>query len=140
MSVCDEYALISTSSDLETSSLRLLQFSSSSDFQEIQISQPTETFDFKLENLELESKAKSPFQAHILSKSGNKNLVLWPHGGPNSCIPTSYSSLFCGLVELGYDIVIPNYIGSVGYGQNHVRGLAGHIGYYDVADSLTGSF
>ena len=50
---------------------------------------------------------------------------------------TDFHPLFTGMVELGYDIVMPNYVGSVGYGQNHVQALAGHIGDYDVADCLT---
>ena len=42
-----------------------------------------------------------------------------------------------GLTELGYDILAVNYVGSIGYGQNQVRALAGHIGDYDVTDCLT---
>ena len=97
-------------------------------------------FDAKIENLELESKAGCPFQSHLLSRAENSNLILWPHGGPNSCITIDFVPLFTGLTELGYDILAVNYVGSIGYGQNSIRALAGHIGDYDVADCLSVKF
>ena len=49
----------------------------------------------------------------------------------------NFESYSVGLTELGYDILAVNYVGSIGYGQNQVRALAGHIGDYDVNDCLT---
>ena len=64
----------------------------------IKILDSLETFDGQIENIELESKAGCTFQSHLLSKSTNSNLILWPHGGPNSCITIDFVPLFTAMV------------------------------------------
>lgn len=130
-------ALISNSAHNSTPVIQLLTFNSPESFESHQISSPAATFDCNLENFELKSKAGCPFQTHLLSKPGNSSLMLRPHGGPNSCITAGCIKTYLGFVDLGYDVLLPNYVGSIGYGKEALYALGGKIGDYDVADCLT---
>ena len=65
---------------------------------------------------------------------GAAPLVLFPHGGPHSVITDSWSahvSLFC---QLGLAVLLLNYRGSAGAGEQALHALPGRIGSLDVAD------
>ncbi|XP_076058912.1 acylamino-acid-releasing enzyme-like isoform X2 [Oratosquilla oratoria] len=67
-------------------------------------------------------------------EEAKRPLICWPHGGPHSIISNSYSSLLAYFVSLGYSIVVPNFRGSLGFGQDGVDSLPGHCGNTDVSD------
>ena len=45
-----------------------------------------------------------------------------------------FNAKIFGYLALGYDFIIPNYRGSVGFGAGYVRQLPSHISEKDVAD------
>ena len=45
-----------------------------------------------------------------------------------------FNAKIFGYLALGYDFIIPNYRGSVGYGAGYVRQLPSHISEKDVSD------
>jgi len=130
-------ALLSHSTHNQSSTIQLVSFESEKLYKIHQISTASDLTNYDLKNYELTSKAGCPFQSHLLSKSGNKCLMLRPHGGPNSSCAISCILTYNGILELGYDLLLPNYVGSTGYGKDQVHALAGHIGDYDVNDCLT---
>ncbi|XP_005111787.2 acylamino-acid-releasing enzyme [Aplysia californica] len=73
-----------------------------------------------------------------LPKQTNKDvqppLIVFSHGGPNSVFDTSFvmaTNFFC---RCGFAVVMVNYRGSIGFGQDSVLSLAGNIGTQDVKD------
>jgi acylaminoacyl-peptidase len=77
---------------------------------------------------------------HILLLPEGKEktrLVLFPHGGPHSSFTTQTSVPLSYLVSLGFSVLLVNFRGSTGYGQDMLESLPGHIGRYDVEDCLT---
>ncbi|XP_041046800.1 acylamino-acid-releasing enzyme-like isoform X1 [Carcharodon carcharias] len=61
-------------------------------------------------------------------------LVVIPHGGPNSIFVVSWMLLPVALCKLGYAVLLVNYRGSSGFGQDSIRSLPGNIGSQDVKD------
>ncbi|XP_078065549.1 acylamino-acid-releasing enzyme-like isoform X2 [Mustelus asterias] len=61
-------------------------------------------------------------------------LVVIPHGGPNSVFVASWMLLPVALCKLGYTVLLVNYRGSSGFGQDSIRSLPGNIGSQDVKD------
>jgi acylaminoacyl-peptidase len=64
----------------------------------------------------------------------NRPLILMPHGGPHSSFTTNFSASVAAFVSHGYAVVLSNYTGSIGYGQDGINSLIGKIGDLDVAD------
>lgn len=62
--------------------------------------------------------------------------VLMPHGGPHSCYPASYFSGYTFLVSLGYSLVLVNFRGSTGFGEDSIQSLPGNIATNDVLDCM----
>ncbi|XP_047230659.1 S9 family peptidase isoform X3 [Girardinichthys multiradiatus] len=61
-------------------------------------------------------------------------LVVFIHGGPHSQFPAEWNSTTAGLVELGFAVLMVNYRGSTGFGQDSILSLIGQIGSQDVQD------
>lgn len=65
-------------------------------------------------------------------------LIVVPHGGPHTCMPTSYerAGLSYGFLckQGGYSVLHINFRGSTGYGQAALESLAGNAGSLDVLD------
>ncbi|XP_072328260.1 acylamino-acid-releasing enzyme-like isoform X2 [Scyliorhinus torazame] len=61
-------------------------------------------------------------------------LVVIPHGGPNSIFVANWMLLPAALCRLGYTVLLVNYRGSSGFGQDSIRSLPGNIGSQDVKD------
>lgn len=59
-----------------------------------------------------------------------------PHGGPHSCYPASYFSGYTFLVSLGYNLVLVNFRGSTGFGEDSIQSLPGNIATNDVLDCM----
>jgi acylaminoacyl-peptidase len=75
------------------------------------------------------------FEAMLVKKDErNGFLVVFPHGGPHSAFSCEFSPHVAILVSLGYAVLLVNYRGSTGYGQDGVDSLPGLIGTQDVSD------
>ena len=62
-------------------------------------------------------------------------LIVVPHGGPHSCLTTSFIPSYAYLCSHGgYAILLVNYHGSTGFGQDSLEVLAGKVGSLDVKD------
>ncbi|KAJ8590553.1 alpha/beta-hydrolase [Rhizopogon salebrosus TDB-379] len=60
--------------------------------------------------------------------------VTIPHGGPHATSTTAFSPATVALALEGYTLSLPNYTGSMGFGEKYIRKLLGHCGTMDVHD------
>ncbi|MGI9063735.1 MAG: alpha/beta hydrolase family protein, partial [Pseudonocardiaceae bacterium] len=65
-----------------------------------------------------------------------RHLVVALHGGPLSSWRFEFDPLFQCLAAAGIAVVAPNYRGSTGYGDEHLRAALAHWGGPDLADVL----
>ncbi|KAG1744584.1 Alpha/Beta hydrolase protein [Suillus paluster] len=71
----------------------------------------------------------------LSSRIGPKPVcVTFPHGGPHSTSTTAFTPANAALALEGYTISLPNYTGSMGFGEKYIRKLLGHCGTMDVED------
>lgn len=70
----------------------------------------------------------------VQAKNRNDTLVVFPHGGPHSAYGCEFNSHVAILFSLGYSILMINFRGSTGFGQNSIDSLPGKIGTNDVND------
>lgn len=61
-------------------------------------------------------------------------LVVFIHGGPHAQFCAEWNPSVAALASLGYAVLMVNYRGSTGYGQDGILSLIGNIGYQDVKD------
>ncbi|KAH0849553.1 hypothetical protein HID58_096289, partial [Brassica napus] len=87
--------------------------------------------------------AKKPIEAIYVSSSKSKEngicdpLVVIVHGGPHSVAPCSFSKTLAYLSSIGYSLLIVNYRGSLGFGEDALQSLPGKVGSQDVNDVLS---
>uniref|UniRef100_A0A6V7QSZ4 Acylamino-acid-releasing enzyme n=1 Tax=Ananas comosus var. bracteatus TaxID=296719 RepID=A0A6V7QSZ4_ANACO len=83
--------------------------------------------------------AKAPIEAIFVSckDSSSSPTIVILHGGPHSVFETSYLKSSAFLSSLGYNLLIVNYRGSLGFGEEALQSLPGKIGSQDVQDVLT---
>ncbi|KAG9451856.1 hypothetical protein H6P81_004760 [Aristolochia fimbriata] len=87
--------------------------------------------------------AMKPFEAIFVSSKDNKKngscdpLIVILHGGPHSVSLSCYMKSWAFLASLGYSLLIVNYRGSLGFGEEALQSLLGKIGHQDVNDVLT---
>jgi len=83
--------------------------------------------------------AKLPFEAMFVSHkdSASNPTIVVLHGGPHSVYPSSYSKSLAFLFSQGYNLLVVNYRGSLGFGEEALQSLPGNIGSQDVNDVLT---
>ncbi|XP_041860823.1 S9 family peptidase [Melanotaenia boesemani] len=111
------------------------------------LQQPATTFDFQWSVLDVtpppeEDNTYYPgldFGAVLVKPSsllcGTKTpLVVFIHGGPHSQFPAEWNCTTAGLVKLGFAVLMVNYRGSTGFGQDSILSLIGQIGSQDVKD------
>ncbi|KAJ1295586.1 hypothetical protein BS78_01G234800 [Paspalum vaginatum] len=82
--------------------------------------------------------AKLPFEAIFVSHkdSASNPTIIVLHGGPHSVYPSSYSKSLAFLFSQGYNLLVVNYRGSLGFGEEALQSLPGNIGSQDVNDVL----
>uniref|UniRef100_A0A8C6X6Q2 acylaminoacyl-peptidase n=1 Tax=Naja naja TaxID=35670 RepID=A0A8C6X6Q2_NAJNA len=61
-------------------------------------------------------------------------LVVSPHGGPHSVFTTTWMLYPAVLCRMGFAVLLVNYRGSLGFGQDSVDSLPGNVGCQDVND------
>ncbi|XP_015697373.1 acylamino-acid-releasing enzyme 2 [Oryza brachyantha] len=88
---------------------------------------------------DLSDGGKLPFEAIFVSckDSSHKPTVLVLHGGPHSLSVSSYSKTSAFLASLGFNLLIVNYRGTPGFGEEALQSLPGKVGSQDVQDCLT---
>ncbi|XP_074054052.1 acylamino-acid-releasing enzyme isoform X1 [Macrotis lagotis] len=61
-------------------------------------------------------------------------LVVMPHGGPHSSFVASWMLFPAVLCKMGFAVLLVNYRGSTGFGQDSIYSLPGNVGDQDVKD------
>uniref|UniRef100_A0A671R0F6 acylaminoacyl-peptidase n=1 Tax=Sinocyclocheilus anshuiensis TaxID=1608454 RepID=A0A671R0F6_9TELE len=61
-------------------------------------------------------------------------LIVMPHGGPHSVLVSEWFLSTAVLCKMGFSILLVNYRGSLGFGQDNILSLPGNIGTQDVKD------
>jgi len=61
-------------------------------------------------------------------------LVVWIHGGPHASFIAEFQPYMAGLCMCGYALLMVNFRGSLGFGQDSINSLLGNIGRQDVTD------
>ncbi|NXJ92813.1 ACPH enzyme, partial [Corythaixoides concolor] len=61
-------------------------------------------------------------------------LVVMPHGGPHTLFTAGWMLYPAALCRMGFAVLLVNYRGSLGFGQDSVASLLGNIGTQDVHD------
>lgn len=86
--------------------------------------------------------ATKPFEALFVSSNTKKRdacdpLIVVLHGGPHSVSLTTFSKSLAFLASIGNSLLIVNYRGSLGFGEEALQSLPGKVGSQDVNDVLT---
>jgi hypothetical protein len=55
-------------------------------------------------------------------------MIVMPHGGPHSTVPTVYSTAVTYLAQQGFAVLSVNFRGSLGFGEKSLLSLPGRIG------------
>lgn len=66
--------------------------------------------------------------------NGSVPLIVFPHGGPHSAFTDEYSLATRLMVTIGYGVLMVNYRGSTGQGEDSVNFLLKRVGDADVKD------
>ncbi|XP_063961640.1 acylamino-acid-releasing enzyme-like isoform X2 [Lytechinus pictus] len=84
------------------------------------------------------------FEAFIVKKEAESvdpekkpPLIVWPHGGPHFIVNPRYDNFVATFCQLGFVLVLVNYRGSTGFGQDSIYSLPGFVGTNDVRDVQT---
>lgn len=78
----------------------------------------------------------SDMTSFLIHTAPTNPLFIIPHGGPHSSAFTDLTFVLCARLALGYNVLLPNYRGSIGYGSKNVEALLTHVGDMDVEDCI----
>lgn len=76
------------------------------------------------------------FEATLVTPKNETDLplIVWPHGGPHSSFHAGFQLYPILFVKCGFAVLLVNYRGSKGFGEDNLRSLLGKIGQQDVFD------
>ncbi|KAJ2077802.1 hypothetical protein H4R24_004902 [Coemansia sp. RSA 988] len=57
----------------------------------------------------------------------SRPLIVFPHGGPHSTFTTTYNAQVAGLARLGFGVLLVNFTGSLGFGQEAILAQIGQM-------------
>ena len=80
------------------------------------------------------SHATSAVKSVLHHTPTNKNLIVLIHGGPHSSGMVSYNYISSARLSMGFNMLIVNYRGNIGFGESTVESLLGNVGTMDVGD------
>eukprot|EP00347_Sterkiella_histriomuscorum_P007160 403350033 len=88
------------------------------------------------EVIALENGAEAYFiRSSLLDATKKHPMIVILHGGPFGCSPQDmFLQMRTYFVLQGYQLLIVNYRGSTGYGEDFLNSLLGHIGERDIED------
>ncbi len=89
-----------------------------------------QTLTFPTQDLTYEALFLRPSPDH----TPKPRLVVFPHGGPHVAFPADYLQWPVTLAALGFAVLLVNYRGSMGFGQQSIYSLPGKVGDQDVKD------
>ncbi|XP_044753157.1 acylamino-acid-releasing enzyme-like [Coccinella septempunctata] len=87
----------------------------------------------------VEDKVKNFSAIYVGPSSGDEKsipLIVYPHGGPHSAFTNNFSLDISFSLSNGFAVLLINYRGSIGAGNNSVQSLLGRIGVSDVSDCV----
>lgn len=75
-------------------------------------------------------------QSALASNKPTRGIIL-PHGGPHAAMTPAFSAAIATFaLSMNITVVMPNYRGSTGFGEDYVNKLLGNVGTYDVEDCI----
>uniref|UniRef100_A0A3B4E8A5 acylaminoacyl-peptidase n=1 Tax=Pygocentrus nattereri TaxID=42514 RepID=A0A3B4E8A5_PYGNA len=101
------------------------------DWQSIIITPPPEEENHQFSGLNFGAVLLKP---ESTSKRVKFPLVVFIHGGPHSHFAAEWNVNAAALTKLGFAVLMVNYRGSTGFGQDSIDSLLGNIGSQDVRD------
>ena len=69
-------------------------------------------------------------------KKDKKPLVVLVHGGPHAHGDACITMLKYMLLKCGYAVLLPNYSGSAGFGQQYMKAAVGNVGTKDAEEII----
>ncbi|XP_037124119.1 acylamino-acid-releasing enzyme isoform X1 [Syngnathus acus] len=101
------------------------------DWQILTLAPPSDQDNSQYPGLDFEALLFKPKE----EKDGAKlPLIVYPHGGPHSVTVADWllsPAVYC---KLGFAVLLVNYRGSIGFGQDNILSLPGNVGTQDVKD------
>ncbi|XP_064488040.1 acylamino-acid-releasing enzyme-like isoform X1 [Ornithodoros turicata] len=76
------------------------------------------------------------FEATLVTPKNETDLplIVWPHGGPHTSFHAGFQLFPILFVKCGFAVLLVNYRGSTGFGEENLRSLIGKIGQQDIFD------
>ncbi|KAL0565918.1 hypothetical protein V5O48_016100 [Marasmius crinis-equi] len=69
-------------------------------------------------------------------EAGKPPHIVMPHGGPHATSVVRFDTMTVAFALAGFDVSIPNYTGSLGFGESNVQALLGKCGTLDIEDCM----
>uniref|UniRef100_A0A8C5H319 Acylamino-acid-releasing enzyme n=1 Tax=Gouania willdenowi TaxID=441366 RepID=A0A8C5H319_GOUWI len=101
------------------------------DWQILTFTPPSEDDNSQYSNLEFDALLIKPKEVKDEVKLP---LIVTPHGGPHSVIVAEWLLSSAVLCRMGFAVLLVNYRGSIGYGEDSIYSLLGNVGTQDVKD------